>query len=237
MFKDKRVLCIIPARGGSKGIKKKNIYPFLGRPLIYYTINFVRKLDFIDDLVLSTDSNEILEYAQSLGVNSGYIRPIELSGPMTSDKEVIYDVVNNMIHKHGKNYDLILYLQPTSPLRRISVLHDMFTKAIDGDYDSLWTISEIDSKYHPYKQLIINESGYLELFDDNGYNITARQQLGKTYARNGVAYIFKQDFILSKKKLFPTKTGYYVILDKVISIDTVEDLKLVEELYLEGNYE
>ena len=237
MFKNKKILCIIPARGGSKGIKKKNIYPFLGRPLIYYTINFVKRLGFIDDLILSTDSHEILEYAKSLGVNSGYIRPVELAGPSISDQEVIYDVVINMINKYGKIYDLILYLQPTSPLRRASVVNDMFTKAVDGDYDSFWTISEIDSKYHPYKQLIINERGYLELFDNNGYNITARQQLGKTYVRNGVAYIFKPDFILSDKRLLPIKTGYYVILEQVISIDTIEDLKLVEELYLEGNYE
>lgn len=237
MYKNKNVLCIIPARGGSQGIKKKNLYPFLGKPLIYYTIKFAQNLGFIDKLVVSTDSTEIFDYVNTLGINLKYKRPLNLSGPEISDKEVIEDVLIYLQKDSLHVFDIILYLQPTSPLRRKEDFNVIIEMMANQDLESLWTVSEVDLKYHPLKQLIINNDNLIKLYDCSGINITARQQLDKTYVRNGVAYLFTPNFFLSNQKLMPIKTGYHIIRDKVISIDDLNDMKLAERLYIEDKYD
>lgn len=237
MFKDKKIICVIPARGGSKGIKMKNIYPFLDKPLIYYTIEFAKKVKFIDRILVSSDSDEIVRYSKSLGLDFDYLRPVVLSGDYISDKEVIKDILIDFMDKSKINIDCVLYLQPTSPIRKIEDFEMMFKRFFSENLDSLWTISEVDSKFHPLKQLIINLDNFIELFDETGRVVTARQQLAKTYIRNGVAYLFKPDFILSNQKLLPKKTGYYLINYPVVSIDSIKDFNNAEILYKELNNE
>lgn len=237
MYKDKKVICIIPARSGSKGIKNKNIFPFLNNPLIYYTIEFAKKILPVERILVSSDSEDILDYSKSLGIAYDYIRPASLSGDFISDKEVIRDVVLDFTNKKKENFDCVLYLQPTSPVRKIGDFRKMFEQFFSQNLDSLWTISEIDSKFHPLKQIVINESNFIELYDKDGLEIIARQQLTKSYCRNGVAYLFKPDFILSDNKLLSKKTGYHLINYPVVSIDTLEDLKKAEFSYRDVNDE
>lgn len=237
MYINKKILCVIPARGGSQGIKKKNLYPFLGYPLIYYSVRFAQNLGFVDKIIVSTDSSEIMNYVNTLDVSNEYERPSYLSGPEISDKEVIKDVLKNLQENSINDFDFILYLQPTSPLRRKEDLYVIFDMMISKDLESVWTVSEVDLKYHPLKQLVINAENNIMLYNYDGINITARQQLNKTFIRNGVAYLFTPNFILSNRKLMPIKTGYHIIRDEVISIDDLDDLKLAERLYSKGKYE
>ena len=236
MYKNKKIICIIPARGGSKGIKMKNLFPFLNKPLIYHTIEFAKKLQAIDEIIVSTDSMEIFSYSKSIGITYDYLRPTSLSGDFISDKDVIKDVLLDYSSKKGV-VDCIVYLQPTSPIRLLKDFNLMIEQFFNEDLDSLWTLSEVDTKYHPLKQIVISDDNLISLYNDEGLNVIARQQLTKTYNRNGVAYFFKPQFILSEQKLMPNKTGYYIIDYNAISIDTVEDLVLAELKFKEVNNE
>ena len=144
MFKNKKILALIPARSGSKGIKNKNIKLINGLPLIKYTFNFVNKLNFLDLKVVSSDSKKILKIAEQnkfIGIKRSKI----LSGDTVSDYQVIRSVLNNKEIINNK-YDYLIYLQPTSPIRKKKDLIFGLSQVIKKKFNSAWSVSEIDKK-------------------------------------------------------------------------------------------
>lgn len=229
MFKKKKILALIPARGGSKGIKNKNLKRINGKPLIYYTINFINKLRFVDLKVVSSDKDEILNYAQKNGFRA-FRRNKKLSGDKVSDYQVIQSILNsNNNYTDIKKFDYLIYLQPTSPIRKSSDLKDALTKLIKLNYDAVWSVSEIDKKYHPLKVFNI-ENNKLKLFSEKGKKIIARQQLKKAYIRNGVFYIFSIKKIMKTKSIYIKKTLPYIIKRDVINIDTLKDFENAKKM-------
>ena len=230
MYKGQRILVVVPARGGSKGIPLKNIVQLNGIPLIHYVGIAVKEVKFLDRVIASTDSKEIALEALNVGIEVPFYRPRELSGSLISDLEVIKHALNAMEKIDNKVYDVVLMLQPTSPLRKPKHIIETIKKIIDGKYDSVWTINKLDSKYHPLKQLKILDNK-LFYYDDRGSEIIARQQITEeTYQRNGIAYAFTRDYILNNDSLINKNTGFVITEDKSISIDTYEDLNLASEL-------
>ena len=127
----------------------------------------------------------------------------------------------------GVRYDLVIMLQPTSPLRTSAQVEEAIKLLIEKNYDSVWTVSKIDPKYHPLKLLqVVN--GVLDFYDSRGSAIIARQQLTELYCRNGAAYVMTRDCILYQKTIKGAKAGAYVMKDAMISVDTPQDLHLVE---------
>ena len=229
MFANLSVLAVIPARGGSKGIPKKNIAPLAGKPLISYTTELISHLPWIDKTVVSTDSSEIAEVAQqSVGVGIVW-RPEEISGDRIGDRDVLHHALIEAEAVDGTTYDVVIMLQPTSPLRTEENITDCITTLVEGKWDAVWTVSATNLSFHPRKQLTLDADGRLGFFVPGGEAIVARQELTPVFHRNGVCYALKRELLLNTEGIWaPEKTTAVVIPGHHISIDTPEDLLAVE---------
>jgi CMP-N,N'-diacetyllegionaminic acid synthase len=228
----KRVLAVCPARGGSKGIPLKNLKPFLGVPLVARVGHLVREIPVIDRAVVSTDHPEIARVAEESGMDAPFERPEELSGDRISDLEVLTNALQEMERIDGVRYDVVVMLQPTSPLRRAQHVIDAIEMLVGGSWDAVWTVSETDSKDHPLKQLRVDgESGQMDYHDPRGGEIVARQQLTPVYHRNGVAYAITRRCLLEGRSIKGKRTGALVTAGHMVSIDTLWDLELAEYIH------
>lgn len=231
MMLDRRVLAVVPARGGSKGVPLKNIHPLDGKPLIAHVADAVKELEgMIDRTVVSTDHDEIAKEAAAVGLDVPFRRPDRLSGDRVGDLEVLVHATRETERIDDVHYDVIVMLQPTSPLRRARHVRACVRKLIDESFDAVWTVSPTDLKYHPLKQLSLGADGRLTLFDERGAQIVARQQLTPVYHRNGCAYAFTRSCIVNQKTTFGSKTGAVIITEPMISIDSEEDFAKVESV-------
>jgi len=230
MIKDQRILVVCPARGGSKGIPLKNIQPFLGVPLVARVGHLVAEIPGIDRAIVSTDSKEIARVAKESGLDVPFFRPENLSGDRISDLEVLTHALIDMERLDGVTYDIVVMLQPTSPLRKVAHVRDTIQMLIDGDWDAVWTVSETDSKNHPLKQLTVAH-GRLDYYDQAGKQIIARQQLVPVYHRNGAAYAIRRSCLLDQQSIKGERTGALVLKELMVSIDTYWDLELTEFIF------
>lgn len=227
MIQGKRVLAVVPARGGSKGIPLKNLRPILGRPMVAMAGDIAAAVSEIDRRVVSTDHPEIARVAQEAGLAAPFRRPNSLSGDRIGDWDVLTHALTAMEALDGVRYDIVVMLQPTSPLRRVVEVSDTIKMLVAGNWDAVWTVSETDSKGHPLKQLTVND-GRLDLWDERGNAIIARQQLTPVYHRNGIAYAITRDCLIEQGTIRGRRTGALVIEGEAVSIDTEWDIALVE---------
>jgi len=227
MISNKRILIVVPARGGSKGIPLKNLRKVNGIPLVASVGNIIKSIPEIDRSIVSTDHEEIASVAEDAGIAAPFRRPKELSGDRISDIEVLTHALLEMELIDSVTYDIIVMLQPTSPLRKAKHVLDTIKMLVDGAWDAVWTVSETDSKSHPLKQLIVDNNS-LNYYDISGGEIIARQQLKPVYHRNGIAYAITRECLLNKKSIKGDNTGVLIIEGMHISIDTEWDLKLAE---------
>lgn len=227
MIADKSILVIVPARGGSKGVKLKNIRPVNGVPLVALVGQVVKKLEYVDRSVVSTDHPEIAEIATEAGLEAPFMRPAELSGDFVADWDVLHHALLECEKIDNRQYDVVVMLQPTSPFRKPEHVTATVNKLIKGGYDAVWTVSETDSKAHPLKQLVIRDDG-LDYYDPAGATIIARQQLSPVYHKNGVAYAITRNCLVNHKSIKGDKTSFVVIDDQLVNLDTEFDFKLAE---------
>ncbi len=237
MIDEKRILVVVPARGGSKGIKLKNLRPILGVPMVARVGHVVGQLDMIDRAVVSTDHDEITQVAEGAGLAAPFRRPETLSGDRIGDLEVLTHALEEMERIDGVIYDIVVMLQPTSPLRRPEDVTRTVEMLVQGSWDAVWTVSESDSKTHPLKQLTMEPgSGRLDYYDPAGKTIIARQQLTLVYHRNGVAYAITRECLLEQETIMGARTGAWLIDGPTISIDTEWDIDLCEFLMRRNGY-
>jgi CMP-N-acetylneuraminic acid synthetase len=230
MFKGRSILAVVPARGGSKGVKLKNIHPLMGIPLIAHTRNLIRELGYVDKAIVSTDHPAIVEAARKAGLEAPFMRPEELSGDRISDFQVLYHAVTEIERLEGVQYEVIVMLQPTSPLRKPDHVTGVIAKLITEGWDAVWAVSPTDLKYHPLKQLKLGENGTVEYCDPRGAAIIARQQLDPIYHRNGAAYAYTRECLLEQRTVKGKRTAGFIIGEPMISIDTLEEFQRIEEL-------
>jgi CMP-N,N'-diacetyllegionaminic acid synthase len=230
---DKRILAVVPARGGSKGITLKNLRTIGGRSLVAIAGDLCGTIDWLDRAVVSTDHEQIAAEAEANGLAAPFRRPEDLSGDRIGDQEVLEHALRASEEIDGQRYDVIVMLQPTSPLRRPEHVHETVTALLEGGWDAAWTISKTDSKAHPLKQLTISDD-QLGYYDPRGAEIIARQQLEPVYHRNGIAYAITRECLLDQKKTMGQRTRAVVIDGSFISIDTERDVWLTELLLSEG---
>lgn len=234
MIDGKRVLAVVPARGGSKGIKLKNLRIVAGRPLVALAGDVVRKVPEIDRAVVSTDHEEIAAVAEAAGLAAPFRRPPELSGDRVGDLEVLTHALEECERIDGVRYDIVAMLQPTSPLRTPANVADTIRMLATGDWDSVVTVSQTDLKAHPLKQFVL-DGQKLAFFDERGRGVIARQQLVPLYHRNGIAYAMTRECILEQKAIFGRKAGALAIPGHHVSIDTEWDIKMVEYVLANGH--
>jgi len=228
MINNKRILAVVPARGGSKGIPMKNLQPVNGVPLVAHVGRVLAELPEVDRSVVSTDHDEIAAVAEASGIAAPFRRPESLSGDRIGDIDVLVHALETCERLDGLHYDIVLMLQPTSPLREASHVRDCALKLLEGNWDAVWTVSQTDTKGHPLKQLLIEADGGMDYYDPAGANIIARQQLKPVYHRNGIAYAITRDCLLGQRSIKGARTAALVIEGDHVSIDTMWDLELVE---------
>jgi CMP-N,N'-diacetyllegionaminic acid synthase len=228
MLGSKRILAVVPARGGSKGVPLKNIHPLQGIPLIAHVGRVVRDVPAIDRALVSTDHPAIAAEAEQAGLAAPFLRPAAISGDLVSDFQVLQHALTSAETLDGVTYDVVLMLQPTSPLRRADHVSAVLDKLVSEGWDAVWTVSVTDPKYHPLKQLTVGAGGAMSYFDPAGAQIVARQQLRPVYHRNGVAYAFTRACLLEQGTIMGARSAAIVLDEPMVSIDTVEDFRLAE---------
>ena len=231
MISGKKILVVVPARGGSKGLKLKNIQKIGGIPLVGHAANCINKLEGIDRSIISTDSLKIKEVSKEYNLEAPFIRPESLSGDFVSDYDVLIHALFQMEMIDNTTFDLVVMLQPTSPLRKAEHIIKCINLLIEKNYDSVWTISETDLKFHPLKQLVISDEGKFDYFLESGSNIIARQQLSPIFHRNGICYVITRNCLVEYKNIKGINSGFLKIEGNHISIDNEEDLLKVEKIY------
>lgn len=208
-------LFIIPARGGSKGIVGKNIKKLNGIPLIYYSIDFARKFTVDENICLTTDSTEIVEFANKIDLKVPFIRPHSLALDNSGTFDVLKHAVDFYI-KLNKIYKGIILLQPTSPFRKVNHLNNalsLFEKKLD------MVVSVNQSKGNPYYNLFEeNDKGFLELSKKYG-NFVRRQDIPDVYEFNGSIYIINWTSIVNFSSFRDFKYIKKFIMDEKYSID------------------
>jgi len=183
------------------------------------------KSKYLDEYIISSDSDEIIEEGKKFGLNCYFKRPKNISGDKIGDVPVLKHALIE-VEKHNKvKYDIIIMLQPTAPLRNEVQINNVIKKIINEDLDTVWTVHKVDDKFHPDKQLKINSNGYLNYFTNKGKDIISRQQLGDSYMKNGIAYAITREFLLKKKLILGDKAGFIILDGPILNIDTYTELK------------
>lgn len=214
-----KILCIIPARGGSKGIPKKNIIEFAGKPLIAHSINQAINSKYITDVVVSSDSDEILEVSKLYGATT-LKRPEELSTDTSSSESALI----HTIKKLNKDYDYIVFLQATSPLRTTKDIDNCIESLINNNLDSVFSASILEDML-----IWKSNNNSLESVNYDYKNRKRRQDSEIQYVENGSIYVFKKEgFIKNSNRLFG-KIGLSLMDGwKMFEIDSLGDLELCE---------
>ncbi|MBU3101680.1 MULTISPECIES: acylneuraminate cytidylyltransferase family protein [Clostridium] len=231
MYKNKKFLAIIPARGGSKSIPNKNIMSICGKPLIAYTIDAGKKSKYIDEIIVSTDSDVIKVIAEQYGAKVPFLRPEELSNDTSKSIDVVIHAIN-FYKKNDVSYDYVILLQPTSPLRTFEHLDNAIEKLIESNSTSLVSVCEADE--NPVLMRRIENEKLKEVISFEGTNLR-RQDLPTFYKFNGALYINSNDMLINKRKFVDENTVPYVMdKESSIDIDTMLDARLVELIIKES---
>lgn len=221
-------LIIIPARGGSKGIPKKNIVPLNGRPLIDYTIKAALEIADVERVILSTDSDEIAETARQCGLEVPYRRPAALATDTAGSREVILDVMD-WADRQGLEYDAVVLLQPTSPLRTAGDIAGAMALYDEADADMVVSVAEARSNPY-YNCFETDDDGYLHVSKGDGL-YTRRQDVPAAYEYNGAVYVIRPESIRKMAMgAFPRRVPYVMPAERSVDIDAPVDLLIASHL-------
>jgi len=222
-----KILAVIPARGGSKGIPRKNIIPVCGKPLMVWTIEAALASTYITRTVVSSDDDEILQIAQQFRAE-GIKRPNALATDEAGSEALITHALETEKMK-GNHYEYIMLLQPTSPLRGTKEIDEAVKLLLASDAKALISVSI--PEHTPYKAFKLNANGKLEGLIDNKTPFMRRQDLPQTFMPNGAIYIVKTEQFLKSGSLFceDATMAYEMSREKSIDVDTMDDLVLIEK--------
>jgi N-acylneuraminate cytidylyltransferase len=224
MIMGQKVLGVIPARGASKGVPRKNIRTVGGRPLIAWTIEQAQKSLYIDRLIVSTEDPEINRVAQLWGCEAPFVRPMALA---TDDAPGIAPVLDALERISG--YDWVVLLQPTSPLRIASDIDGCLELCASRNANACVSLSA--TSQHPYWTYTLKSDDHLEPFARAAECATRRQDLPAAYALNGAVYAARCDWLRRTKEFVNEETlGYVMPPERSLDIDTPFDIQIADLL-------
>ena len=223
-----RVLGIIPARGGSKGLPGKNIKLLNGIPLIAYTIKEALNSN-LEECIVSTDSDEIAQIARNFGGKVPFLRPAEFATDQASSVDVVLHALDFMREHEGKEYDAIMLLQPTTPFRDSEDINEAINILLNSDADSVISVTNVGGS-HPARMKFIADGNLIDPPFVEAFEGQNRQELPPMYIRNGGIYLTRIDTIknwsfkgnISKALVMPEK--------KSVNIDNIDDFEFAEWL-------
>lgn len=231
MYKDKRILAVITARGGSKGLPGKNIKPLLGKPLIVWTIEKALESACLDRVIVSTDSDEIAAVAKKNGAEVPFKRPKRLSGDRVGSYDVVIHAIEYLVRK-GDIFDYVALLEPTSPLRKRGDIDQAITKLIDNEKgaDSLVSFGQVTLE-HPAVIKKISSKGYMVPYVKNPEKATGRQGYSPAYFPYGVIYLTKIASLYKHQSFYQSRTiPYFVERWQCYEVDDIYDLMAIETI-------
>jgi N-acylneuraminate cytidylyltransferase/CMP-N,N'-diacetyllegionaminic acid synthase len=218
MYQDKRFLALIPARSGSKGLPHKNIKEINHKPLLAYTIESCKTAGFFDDIIVSTDSELYREISIEWGASVPFLRPAEFSEDNAATMDVISHALEEM-NKHGKTYDYIMLLQPTSPLRNAKHLKESAARLFESQADSVVSVCPFDCNC--YLSVRLTDSGEIRIPSQHEKQIR-RQDVSSGYRLNGAIYLTSVPFFLKYRNFYAGVT-YPYFMDPLHSVDIDEE--------------
>lgn len=239
MIEGLRVLAVVPARSGSKGIPDKNLQRLAGRTLIEQSARVLSHPDceWIDRKVLSTDSPAYAEEGSRHGLEVPFLRPPELSTDTSTAIEVLRHALLEVERTGGERFDLVLIVEPTSPLRTPEDVRRVAEAVVKAGVSSALTVSRVDTKFHPFKVFRRDERGVLSLYSAEGKAVTRRQQLEPLYFRNGAAYALTRDLLLNQGRVFGDDALGVLVERELVNVDEPQDLAYAQWLIETGRAE
>lgn len=225
-----KILAIIPARGGSKGVPGKNIKLLNGKPLLGYTAEIALQSQYLTEVIVSTEDEKIREVAKSLGIKVPFIRPMALA----QDNTPTIDVIIHALEWYKNQtifFDAVCLLQVTSPFRTLDFLDKAIEKFMASDCDSLVSVQKVPHEYNPHWTFEVNGEGNLKIATGETEIIPRRQELPIAYHRDGSIYITKTKVLLEEYSLYGKSNAFIESNpDFYVNIDTMEDWKKAEEM-------
>jgi CMP-N,N'-diacetyllegionaminic acid synthase len=233
MIEGRRVLAVVPARSGSKGVADKNVRQLRGLSLIGWAARILNQLDYIDARIISTDSPQYAEEAVRHGLDAPFLRPPELSSDTASVVDAVAHALLEMEKGAGSQFEIVLVIEPTSPLRMPEDVSRTMMRLISEGRDSALAVSPLDPKWHPRKALQL-VGGRVESAIGGEVTIVGRQKLGGLYWRNGVCYAVTRDCLLNDRLIIGRNCGAEVIQHPVANIDSEWEFDWAEFLLKHG---
>lgn len=223
MFKGKSILAVIPARGGSKGVPRKNVRPLGGRPLIAWVIEAARSSRYLDGLILSSDDREIIETAGRYGCPAPFVRPTELATDEIGSAPAFVHAIENFVR-----HDYTLLLQATSPLVLPEDIDTAIAMCIERNAPGCVSVSEPHKS--PYWMYNLNMNGVMEPLFPGELQRTRRQALPAVYIPNGAIYLTGTQRFLDTRDFYSGSLGYIMPPERSLDVDTELDFLLLEAL-------
>ncbi len=222
-----RILAIIPARGGSKGVPGKNIKLLGGKPLLQYTADSAKESKLLTKIILSSEDENIIGVAKEVGIEVPFIRPSELATDYAKSIDVIRHAIDALEAK-GEYFDAVCVLQPTSPFRERGLIDKAIQKFITTGVDTLLSVLPVPHEYNPHWVFEEDSEGNLCIATGENEIISRRQELPNAYHRDGALYLTKVDYI-KRGTLYGEKLGYIVSNPELyVNIDTLSDWEKAE---------
>ena len=231
MKNGRKIIAIVPARSGSKGIPGKNMQSVGGRTLIARAAEVLGDpaCSWIDRKLLSTDSESYAEEGRAHGLECPFLRPESLSRDDTGAIETMQQAWRQAEEHFAERYDVLLIVEPTCPLRRPSDVNGTIEALLASGAQSAVAVSRLDTKYHPHKVLRV-EGGKIGYYSPEGAAVSTRQSLGELYFRNGACYAITRECLFERNAIFCDDTVAYVVDRPLANIDEPLDLEFAEFL-------
>lgn len=230
-----KILAVIPARGGSKGIPRKNLCQIAGISLVGHAFKVTQSLEWIDRTVLSTDDEEIAEEGRTHGLEVPFMRPPELATDTASSHEVWKHAWLTSEKHFKEHYDISVLLEPTSPLRRPEDISLTVRALMESNCDAAATVSRAPAHFTPHKCLTLDKNGIIGFYRENGPLFSIRQKIPDYYFRNGICYALKRHTLLEKGMIIEENCIAVIITRPVVNIDDQHDLEYAEFLFQRHN--
>jgi N-acylneuraminate cytidylyltransferase/CMP-N,N'-diacetyllegionaminic acid synthase len=230
MYKNKTFLAIIPARGGSKGLPRKNIKSLCGKPLIAWSIEAGLNSKYVDEVMVTTDNKEIADISKQYGANVPFLRPKELASDTATTFDAIKHTIDFYKKKLNKEFDYIVLLEPTSPLREKDDVDKSIELLLKSNADSIVGICKTEDQ-NPAFLVKKDKSGFINGYENKDMKPIRRQDIKDVYFFEGTIYVSQTDVLLEKKTFYHDKTiGYEVEKWKSLEIDDIYDFIMVEAI-------
>lgn len=232
MYNGKVVLCIIPARGGSKGLPGKNIKELLAKPLIAYSIEQARHSKYIDRVVVSTDSKAIADISKQYGAEAPFMRPKEYAG----DESSIFDVLLHAMDWMEKNekylFDILVLLHVTAPLRNTEDIDNCIELLVKKDADNVFSVTPTNR--NPYFNMVeVSKDGKVRLVKKGDF--ATRQSAPEVFDMNASIYVWWKDMLKEKRATLLENSHIYIMpKERSVDIDDAIDFKIAETLLKEA---